>query len=134
MKHPVVMIAIAGFAITSGCRGAAGRSTPAPTDSAAAADSVPRFIDVQIDNHNWSDVVIYVVHGGMRTRLGTAGTAKSTELRFPASYVFADRVSLLAAPIGSPARFQSERFKAYPGQRVILTIESTLSRSSLMVR
>jgi hypothetical protein len=112
-----------------GCRPSMPRIAT-PADSTAD----PRFIDVQIDNHNWSDVVIYVVHSGQRTRLGTAGTARSTELRFPASYVFADRVSLLATPIGSPARFESERFKVAPGQRVILTVESSIGHSSLMIR
>jgi hypothetical protein len=138
MKHldPVrpfaVAIALTGLGMLSACRTVPHGSAAAPADS--VADSVPRFIDVQVDNHNWSDVVIYVIHGGQRTRLGTAGTARSTELRFPASYVFADRVSLLATPIGSRARYESERFKALPGQVVVLTLESTISRSSVMIR
>ena len=132
VRHIVVAICLAVPGLLSACRAVPHRSAATPRDS--VADSVPRFVDVQVDNHNWSDVVIYVIHGGQRTRLGTAGTAKSTELRFPASYVFADRVSLLATPIGSTARYESERFKALPGQLVILTLESTISRSSVMIR
>jgi hypothetical protein len=127
------ILALAASAVLPACRARGTRALQPATDS-LARDSIPRFIDVEVENHNWSDVVIYVLHGGTRTRLGTAGTAKSTEFRFPASYVFADRVSLLATPIGSTSRYQSERFKVSPGQRVVLTLESSISRSSLMIR
>ncbi|HET9726435.1 MAG TPA: hypothetical protein VFP28_05920, partial [Gemmatimonadales bacterium] len=37
-------------------------------------DSVP----VEVANHNWSDVVIYVVRDGFQSRLGVAGAASAT--------------------------------------------------------
>jgi hypothetical protein len=106
---------------------------PAPADS-VAADSQPGYIDIQIDNHNWSDVVVFVTHGGTRTRLGTAHTARTTAFRFPASYEFARRLTLVAEAIGSPTRFESEGFSVLSGQRVYLTLESSLARSSLLIR
>lgn len=113
------------------------RKAPPSTASAANGaerDSVPAFVELQVDNHNWSDVVVYLLHGGMRTRLGTVGTAHSTSFRFPASYAAADRVSLLVTPIGSQQRFESERFSVLSGQRVFWTVENALNRSSLLIR
>jgi len=50
------------------------------------------------------------------------------------SYAYARAVSLLAAPIGSPSTFESERFVLQPGQHAYWTIENSLPRSSLMIR
>ena len=135
VRHALVFAsALSAFAAVSGCRMIPGHGKPVPVLDPATGDTITRFIEVQVENHNWSDVVVYLLHGGSRLRLGTAGTARSTEFRFPANYAFADRVSLLVAPIGSRAQFESERFKVHPGQRVFWTIESGLARSSLMIR
>ena len=128
---------VMAVALAIGFAGACWRKPPSAADvtpAGAERDSVPKFIEVQVDNHNWSDVVIYLLHGGTRTRLGTVGTAHSTSFRFPASYAAADRVSLLVTPIGSPLRFESERFSVLSGQRVFWTVENALNRSSLLIR
>jgi hypothetical protein len=133
--EPARALILAG-ALTVAAASACGRKPQSGDMSPVAAerDSVPKFVDVQVDNHNWSDVVVYLLHGGIRTRLGTVGTAQSISFRFPASYAVVDRVSLLVAPIGSSQRFESERFSVLSGQRVFWTIENTLNRSSLLVR
>lgn len=126
------LMAATGIAV--GCRATPRQPSPVSRADSTAGDSVPTFVDLRVDNHNWSDVVIYLLHGGTRTRLGTVSTARSTVFRFPASYAFANRVSLLVTAIGSPVRFESERFSVHAGQRVVWTIENTLTRSSLLIR
>jgi hypothetical protein len=134
-RRALVFASVLGvLAVVSGCHKIPGHGKPVPVVDPVTGDSIPHFIEVQVENHNWSDVVVYLLHGGTRLRLGTAGTARSTEFRFPANYAFANRVSLLVAPIGSRSQFESERFKVHPGQRVFWTIESGLVRSSLMIR
>jgi|SRR4051812_33467703 hypothetical protein len=124
-----VLVAVAG----SGC--SAIRAHPSSVTPEAGADAIDsNFVDLQIDNHNWSDVVIFIVHGSTRSRLGSAHTASTTAFRFPSSFAFANSVSLVAAPVGSPSQFESEHFRVLVGQRVYWSIESNLSRSSLVVR
>jgi uncharacterized protein YceK len=130
----LTLTAVFVAALESGCASLRHHRS-STTSSAAVADvSDTSFVDLQIDNHNWSDVVVSIVHGGTRTRLGTVHTASTTVLKFPFSYAFANAVSLVAAPIGSPSQFESERFRVLSGQRVYWSIESSLARSSLVVR
>jgi hypothetical protein len=129
----LVCLVVAGT-LGSGCGVVKGLVRPPAAVDSITGDSVPQFVELQVDNHNWSDVTVYLVRSGNRTRLGTVGTARSGEFRVPASYAATSRLSLLVTPIGSPTRFESERFSVQPGQRVIWTIESSLKRSSLMIR
>jgi hypothetical protein len=123
-----VMVALASA--LEGCR-LAPRAHPLPS---ALADTTGQVVELEVTNHNWSDVVVYLNHGSLRTRLGTVQTARSTVLRFPMSYAYARAISLVAAPIGSPSSFESERFVLQPGQHAYWTVENTLARSSLMIR
>jgi hypothetical protein len=116
--------------LNQGCR-LTSRSQPTPADPYADTTTA---IDLEVTNHNWNDVVVYVRHGGIRTRLGTVGTAKSIVLRFPRTYAYAAPISLIAAPIGNPSSFESERFIVQSGQSVFWTVENSLQRSSLMIR
>lgn len=123
-----------GVGVASGCGSIKALIKPPAAIDSATGDSIPQFVDVQVANHNWADVVVYLNHGATRTRLGSVGTARASEFRFPASYAHGTSVTLLVTPIGSPTRFESERFTVQPGQTVYWTIESTLVRSSLMIR
>jgi hypothetical protein len=127
-------LAVSGAALGSGCGSIKALIKPPAAIDSATGDSIPRFVDVQVANHNWADVIVYLNHGASRTRLGSVGTARASEFRFPASYAHGTSVTLLVTPIGSPARFESERFTVQPGQTVYWTIESSLARSSLMIR
>jgi hypothetical protein len=121
-------------ALGSGCASLRHHRSSTTSADSGADLSDTSVVDLQIDNHNWSDVVVSIVHGGTRTRLGTVHTATTTVLKFPLSYAFANSVSLVAAPIGSRSQFESERFRVLSGQRVYWSIETSLARSSLVVR
>lgn len=91
-------------------------------------------VALEVENHNWSDVVIYLTRGNLSRRLGMV-TALNT-----AHFVFSYRElgpgggsRLRAYPIGGRDAFTSEDLLLQPGQSLKLTLENDLSRSFLGV-
>jgi hypothetical protein len=109
--------------------GACGVTQPgvrsAPSGSAAT---------VQVNNHNWSDMVVYLVRSSMRIRLGTVTSMGSREFRLPNAVVEAGvDIHLQAEPIGSRERYRTPALQVRPGQQVELTLQNRLSISSVSV-
>ena len=88
-------------------------------------------IAIEIENHNWSDVVIYLVRGTAAERLGMVGSLKTETFVFPFRRLGVGEARLRAYPIGGPAAFTSENLFVQPGQMVKWTLESDLTRSFL---
>ena len=91
-------------------------------------------IELSVENHNWLDVVVFVVHGGQRTRLVTVTAAKNASALIPE---FALRhhgqIRLLAHAVGNPEPFLSEVIVVQRGMRIAWTLESDLKRSSVAI-
>jgi hypothetical protein len=124
-----MMVWVASLTLSSGCGGARSTSSQAADDQAADSE-----IAIEVENHNFSDIVIYLVRGGQTQRLGLV-TGLST-----AHYVIPYRrlgstgdARLRAYPIGGPAAFTSEDLHVQPGQWIKWTLEADLSRSFLGV-
>lgn len=96
-------------------------------------------IPVEIRNDNMQAVNIYILHGGLRTRIGIADAAQASSFFFPASYSEgASRVQLVAVPLiggrfGWRKSIQSDPIVVHVGERVIFSLESDLSRSTIAV-
>jgi hypothetical protein len=96
-------------------------------------------IPVEIRNDNMQAVNIYILHGGLRTRIGIADAAQASSFFFPASYSEgAARVQLVAVPLiggrfGWRKSIQSEPIVVHVGERVIFSLESDLARSTIAV-
>jgi hypothetical protein len=123
------MMWVACLTLSNGCGGARSTSSQAAGERAAKAE-----IAIEVENHNYSDIVIYLVRGSQTQRLGMV-TGLST-----AHYVVPYRrlgttgdARLRAYPIGGPAAFTSEDLHVQPGQWVKWTLEADLSRSFLGV-
>lgn len=87
-----------------------------------------------VENHNWLDVNIYVVHDGQRSRLGSATAAKTTDFTIqPALIGQMGAIQLIADPVGSSGAIASPRVEVKPGNRLVWTLQTDLSRSSLAV-
>jgi hypothetical protein len=87
-----------------------------------------------VENHHWLDANIYVMHDGQRSRLGTATAARTLRLTFPPSFLGQlGTIQLIADPVGASAGIVSQSIVLKPGTRVVWTLESDLSRSSLAV-
>lgn len=89
---------------------------------------------LQVENQNWLDVVIYVVHDGQTSRLGSATAAKTTDFMLRSSVLGQlGTIQLIADPVGAPNGITSPTIVVKPGARVVWTLQKDLARSSLSV-
>ncbi|HET9982788.1 MAG TPA: hypothetical protein VFQ38_04360 [Longimicrobiales bacterium] len=96
-------------------------------------EPAPEPITLRVTNHNWSDVVIYVLPSGSRIRLGSVVTGQQADFVLPLNYTPNGVMSLLVDPIGSRETFRTGNILVSPGQQVELVIENQLSTSSWSV-
>jgi hypothetical protein len=96
----------------------------------AAADPVV----LEVENHNWADVVLYVVHDGVQTRLAQVAAARNVSMKIPPQLQGQMGVIRIAARrIGGTDSFVSQAISLRGNSAVRFTIESSLSRSSVGV-
>jgi len=113
--------------LLSGC--ARGGET---TGSAGTSQDVE--VALEVENHNWSDIVIYLVRGGSSHRLGMVTALSTRRFVFPFRHLGSSGNNRLRAyPIGGGDDFTSEDVLIQPGQWIKWTLEGHLSRSSLAV-
>lgn len=91
-------------------------------------------VTLSVTNHNWLDIVVYVISGTERIRLITVTAAGAGEIVVPTRALQHNgEIRLLVHAVGNPTTFTSELVVAKPGSTVEWTIESELRRSSLAV-
>jgi hypothetical protein len=124
----LLLTACLAGATLSGCAS----KTDGEAQTPAAAANVP--VGLEVENHGWADIVVYLVRGTAEERLGTVGALNSTVFTFPFHRLGTGNDSRLKAdPIGSDRAFYSEDIHIQPGQSLKWTLESDLSRSFLGV-
>jgi len=94
----------------------------------------PANVTLQVTNHNFLDVTVFVLHDGQRIRMGLA-TGSSTQLFTIPGRLIAQshEITLLGEAIGSNDRARTELLTVRPGQRIEWTLETDLRRSSVGV-
>jgi hypothetical protein len=103
--------------------------TAGPSPSPANED-----VPLEVTNHNWLDVIIFVVHDGQSTRVGTANASSSVSFALPARLLGQGReIRLVGHPIGASGAVITESVVVQPGQYVEWTLESDLRRSAIGV-
>lgn len=103
-------------------------------DENAVQPAADRGTTVRVENNNWSDMRIYIVRSGIRTRLGYVSSMTEASLDVSDTMVGgAGEVRLMAAPIGSLQRFYSDPLHVSPGQVVEWRLENTLPLSSVRI-
>ena len=89
---------------------------------------------MEVESHNWNDIVIYLMLGNTGQRLGTVTGLSTKRFVFPYRHLgTSGNTRLRAYPIGGSGGFTSENLLVQPGQGIKWTLESDLSRSSLAV-
>jgi len=84
------------FLAATACRHAA----PEPRSAVAPADP-NADVPLEIDNHNWLDVIIYVVRDGQASRVGIANASSSASFSLPVRMLGQGReIRLWGHPIG----------------------------------
>jgi hypothetical protein len=122
-----VVIALAA-AILPGCR-----------RSQLPENVVPELPDtqsvvLQVQNNNWADIIIYVVHDGRRTRLNSVTATKNSSLIIPPNMIGqVGDLQLVARRVGANDRYISQTISIRTGSTIVLTLESDLRRSSVAV-
>jgi hypothetical protein len=91
-------------------------------------------IAVQVVNHNFADMVIYLLDNGVRNRLGTAYAAGTGVFFIPWARVASNgTLRLIADLIGGTRSAVTDRLTVRPGSMVVWTIENVLAQSSVGV-
>jgi hypothetical protein len=108
---------------TPGCGSFSSRN-PSP----ARAD-----VSVEVENHNWSDITVYLIAGGLPQRLGMVTSLRTVILVFPSQRLnTGGGVRLRALPVAG-ASYTTETILVLPGQTITWTLENDLDHSSLTV-
>jgi len=88
---------------------------------------------VEVESHNWSDITVYLMAGGLPQRLGMVSALSSATFDFSSQRLnTSGGVRLRALPVaGKP--FTTETILVYPGQVITWTLENHLAASSFSV-
>src|SRR5258706_12829975 len=103
--------------------------------AASPANDVPEGeIALTVTNHNYLDVVVYVLHDGLQTRIGTV-TGSSSALLFLRERLLGmgHELQLYGRAIGTDAFARTQTLIITPGQYIEWTLETDLRRSSVGV-
>lgn len=91
-------------------------------------------IALVVENHHWSDVIVYLLHDGVVDRMGLATAVKTSTFVIPSRRLGAGGlIRLRGHPVGAPDDYTTEAFVVRPGQAIEWTLESDLARSSVAV-
>jgi hypothetical protein len=127
----ILRLALAGSAVLSavtGC-GLLSSGDPAPSSNIPVRGEVL----VEIESHNWNDITVYLMAGGLPQRLGMVSALGSATFDFPPQRLNTSTgVRLRALPVaGRP--FTTETILVLPGQVISWTLENNLNASSFSV-
>jgi len=91
-------------------------------------------IALSVTNHNYLDVVVYVVHDGVRTRVGMVNGSSSTVFFLPIRLLGQGReIRLFGNAIGNGSYAATDVLVVQRGQYIEWTLETDLGRSSVGV-
>lgn len=89
---------------------------------------------LQVDNHNWSDVLIYILHDGKQTRFLEVTGARSVAQPVPPRLVSSNgTIRLLVHRIGGLDDYLSPTVSVRGGRTIALTLEGQLHMSTVGV-
>jgi hypothetical protein len=112
----------------------AGHHHPGDLEEETATPPVSGPIVLDVENHNWADIVLYIVHDGRQTRFAEVGAAHDLSIEIPPQLQGSTGIIRLAVRrIGGRDAYLSESVSLRGGSSVRLTVESTLARSSVAV-
>lgn len=98
-----------------------------------AGDRLKSTVWVEVESHNWNDVTVYLIAGGLPQRLGMVTALGKGSFGFPSQRLnTGGGVRLRALPVaGRP--FTSETILVLPGQVITWTLENDIDASNFSV-
>ena len=101
--------------------------------SSAGPSRLDSEVSVEVENHNWSDITVYLVTGGLPQRLGMVSALGNATFAFPSQRLnTANSIRLRALPVAGQAH-TTEAILVQPGQAIFWTLENDLDTSSFSV-
>ena len=118
------------FIVSLGCHRSQTLESAIATEEALLKEPVL----LEVENHNWADVVIYLLVEGKRYRFAQVGAAKDLSQEIPPSRQGSmGQLRFAIHPIGSREEHVTEVVSLRTGRTIRLTLESDLRRSSIAV-
>ena len=106
----------------------------APAAEQAELGSPERETTLIVQNNNWHDMVIYLVAGSQRARLGSVSSMSTTRFRISDSLAGGfGQLRLVADPIGSNRSYALPIINVVPGSEVQVRLENNIAASSYSV-
>ena len=106
----------------------------APATRQAELSSAERRTTLVIENNNWADMVIYVLRGAQRSRIGSVNSMSRARFKLPESIAGTyGELRIMADPIGSNRTYTSPIISVVPGSQVEVRVENNISISSFAV-
>ncbi len=106
---------------------------PTPPEISPIDDSGGE-ISIRVVNRNRIDVMVYIAHDGIRSRLGLATASTTTDFSLPLRTLGAGHeYRLVGDPLGVRVVLTTETLFGQPGDEVIWQLEDNFSRSSVVV-
>lgn len=104
-----------------------------PREERPSAEPRRGNVVVEVESHNWSDITVYLITGGLPQRLGMVSALGEASFDFPPQRLNSSTgVRLRALPVaGQP--FTSDAILVMPGQVITWTLENKLDASSYSV-
>lgn len=100
-----------------------------PSAPAAQSNSVL----VEVESHNWNDITVYLLSGGLPERLGMVTALGGATFDFSSHRLNSSGgIRLRALPVAGRA-FTTETILVFPGQVITWTLENDLDASSFSV-
>ena len=133
MMVPRTLIASC-FAIASLMSACAGRHHAKAEDEPAASQSVSGPVMLEVENHNWSDVVLFIIHDGRTHRFAQIAAAKDESFEIPSRFL-GDQgtIRLGLHRVGGRDDYRTEAVSVRTANTIRLTIEGKLEHSSVGV-
>jgi broad specificity phosphatase PhoE len=109
-------------------------SPPTPDPDATEASPAAESVVLEVENHNWSDIVVYVSHDGVATRLALVTANTNTSVPVPPHLLGSLGIVRLAVRrIGGTDSYASEPISVRTGSTLRLTVETRVATSSVAV-
>jgi hypothetical protein len=128
MRHLRLAVLALGIVLAPSCASHAQQQTT--TDQPDIDPLIPgprgeKTTTLRVENQNFNDMVIYVLQGSSRIRIGEVTGGGTATLRIPDSLVGnGNTLRFLADPIGGSRTPVSDTISVQPGDQVQLTIPS----------
>jgi hypothetical protein len=100
----------------------------------AEPQAVSGPVVLEVENHNWSDIVLFVIHDGRTHRLAQIAAARDQTFEIPSRLIGDEgTIRLGLHRIGGRDDYNTEPISIRTGNTIRLTIEGKLEHSSIGV-